>query len=815
MDMLKLPDSFSAETLCGLANGNTLVAGFAFVVISFFLLFEIIRPFFRLIKQPPIVLQIMVGLFMGNVGFMVQYLNLFSSRTFATISEIGMSCYALVLGINFDVTILGHTPPEAIVAYTCILSTVLVAATTAIPQIHFGFDHAKNTVYHGFIFAVSLTVAGTSSPVLTQLLTEANFSRSDIGKLVTGAGIYTELTTMILIGIISFFQQDEDGIKKPYTTTAEASLGFISTIVVLYCLYKLLPLFANWMQKQNPKGKPMRGIDVVLLVGSMSSLCFYLPAVLGFSPAMTSFVVGLCFPRKGRLTNVLLHTLNQLLRLFFFPIYFCWIGTNIRSYTGLKSESYKYMFVKLFFLYVLVLSGKILGALLSGIFLGFPWPIAIAIGLFLNVKGPFHIFIATFAIKNEVMGDGSFLVFLLHAILSIAVIPYIMRLVIQRATMEPTHPLMALQWLDSNSELRMLVGIHGHLNVPTTINLMEISRGNGSPCISVYVTDMIEMNEKHSAVYIPDNQEDDHPTASPTADASNVTMADESVVNMRDQITNMILTYVQKSGGSVDVHRLLAIATFSNMHQDICNLAQAVQASLIILPYHRNQRKDGKMGNIHHGFRYVNRKVFRHPPCSVGVLVDRGFGKTLAKGSCTSVKLQATVLFIGGKDDREALAYATRISQHPGVSLTAVRFLQDEEKAACGAKKTMSNHARALEELELNLDNEYFANFYENQVALRKVAYLEKHVANGKEIVSILRSLEEEHVLFIVGRGGRGSKANAILEAGIGDSEECPDLGPIGEILADSTFSTTASVLIILQHFREEVKNHEYKILPM
>ncbi|KAI3919261.1 hypothetical protein MKW98_030397 [Papaver atlanticum] len=812
MDMLKLPDSISAETLCRLANGNTLVAGFSFVLISFSLLFQLIRPFFRLTKQPPIVLEIMVGLFLGNVGFMVQYLNLFSSHTFAAISEIGMSCYALVLGINFDVTLLGHTPPEAMVAYTGILSTVLVTATTAVPLIHFGFDHdIKHTANFGFIFALSLTVAGTSSPVLTQLFTEANFSRSDIGKLVTGAGIYTELTTMILLGIISFFRNNEIDNKKPYRTIIGASVSFVSTVLVLYCLYKFLPLLANWMQKNNPKGKPMRGIDVILLVGSMSSMCLFLPAILGFSQAMTSFVIGLCFPRKGRLTYVLLRTLDQLLRYFFFPIYFCWIGTNIRSYKDLKSESYKYIFVKLFFLYVIVLSGKILGALISGIILGFHWPITVAIGLFLNVKGPFHIFIATFAVENEFMGAGSFLVFLLHAILSISVIPYIMKFVIQKAKMEPTHPLMALQWFDSNSELRMLVGIHGHQNVPTTINLMEISRGSGSPCISVYLTDLIEINDKHSAVFIPEYEEDDYPLPAAAVDA-NVTMADESVVNMRDQITNMILAYVQKSGGGVNVHRLLAISKFSNMHQDIYNLAEAVQASLIILPYHRNQRKDGKMGNIHHGFRHVNRKVFRHPPCSVAVLVDRGFGKTLAQGSSTSMKLQVAVLFIGGKDDREALAYAARITQHPGVDLTAVRFLQDEEKAARRAKKTMSNHARALEELELNLDNEYFANFYENQVALRKVGYLERHVASGKEIVSVLKSLEEQHALFIVGRGGR---VNSFLDAGIGDSEECPDLGPIGEILADSDFSTTASVLIIQQHFREEVKKDEYKILPV
>ncbi|KAI3865190.1 hypothetical protein MKX03_005830 [Papaver bracteatum] len=808
---------FGNPSKCLLATSSTLIVCCFGIMLSFFLLYQILRPIARYTLQPRIVVEIVVGLIIGNITFVSKFLDMVSSRSLASLTETGVNCYALLLGLSFDPSILAHFPREAILAYTTIFSTFLVAVTAA-PLLHLQTETTMMNSEFSFILAISLTLAGTSSPVLTRLLIEAKFAKSDVGQLVIGAASYTDLVTMILICVALIFQPNL-AVKHPKAVTdSVAQFSFI--LVMACCLYSVMPSLVNWLQKRNPHGKPMRPQDLTLFVFYIWLLIVFVAGVTGYSQTMMSFMIGICFPKNGRLMSIIVRRFHEFMRMIVFPLYFCWVGTNA-SFTKLKEDKdNKDIFVKFFFLHTTMLIAKVLGALAYGIFFKFHWHISIAIGLFLTVKGHLHIFIATFAVSNQYMGTSSFVVVLLHCVLSISVVPYLAKFIIQRAKMETTYPLMALQWFDPNTELRILVGIHGHQNVQTMINLMEISRGNGFTSVSAYVTDMIEMNDNNTAMFIPDDPEDDdhrgdddHPSSLPETDA-NTTMADESVVSMRDQITNMILSYIEQSGGGIKVHRLLAISTFFNMHHDIYNLSKAVQASLIILPYHKNQRKDGKMGNTHHGFRYVNRKVFRHAPCSVGVLVDRGLGKTIERGSSASVALQVAVLFIGGKDDREALAYASQITQHPGVNLTAVRFLQDEEKALSKEKKKTA-YAKAMDEKELNLDNEYFANFYEKQVALRKVGYSEKHVDSGKEMVSILKSLEIQHSFFIVGRGGRGGRVTSFLESGVSDSEESPDLGPIGEILADSDFSTTASVLIIQQHFREELEKDEFKIIPM
>jgi hypothetical protein len=180
----------------------------------------------------------------------------------------------------------------------------------------------------------------------------------------------------------------------------------------------------------------------------------------------------------------------------------------------------------------------------------------------------------------------------------------------------------------------------------------------------------------------------------------------------------------------------------------------------------------------------------------VGILVDRGYG--LVEEISRPVRsFQVAVIFFGGKDDREALAYAGRVARHPGVKLTVIRFLlySDSENASRRAGNYRKNAAG--QEEEMKLDDECFAQFYERHIAGGHVSYNEKHVANSAETYATLRSLEGQYGLIIVGRGGR---VNSILTIGMNDWQQCPELGPIGDVLSGSDSSHTTSVLIIQQH---------------
>ncbi|KAI3975035.1 hypothetical protein MKX01_005146 [Papaver californicum] len=782
---------------CKYATGSTFVIATSTMCFIVFLITKILNIMLVRYQQPRIIIELTVGLIVGNLGFMTELLEMVIPQLVSQFAEMGMSCYLLVLGLEMDITVLAKKPTrEAIVAYTGIISTFIITGALT-PLISLAKD--ANTI--GFIFSLSITLTGTSSPVLTRLVTDLRISRSDIGRLVIGAGLHTDMVTMLLISLSLVFHPYKSKQIDQLKLKAGVRVVVVLVVIIVF-LSTVLPVFVNWVNERNPVGKPMKGSDLVLFVATMLMLCTAGPTMVGYSPTMASFLIGLAFPRKGRLSKMMITKINQIMNYIMYPLLFIWVGA-LASFSDVKPDE-KFAWIKLLFLFAIVTIGKVLGALLAALLLGFPWHVAVAIGFFLNVKGHFHIYVAAYALGENLVTTGTYIMMVLLAMLTISLIPLVVKLMVEGASRKRSlYRQMTLQHLNPSTELRILLGIHGPQNIPSMINIMEVSRGNKATRIGVYVTDMIEINDCNSTICVPSE-----------ADSSleNTTMADESVVSMREQITNAILSYIEESGKGVNVQRLLAISTFANMHTDLCNLAEAVQASLLILPFHRNQRSDGKMDRVHHGFRYVNRKVLRQAPCSVGVLVDRGLGN-IHKRSAPTSRIEIAVVFIGGKDDREALHYASRIAQHPYINLTAVRFLEETntEKSSTKKHRKKLRSVTKMEEEERKLDDECFTEFYEKSMSQGKIDYLEKHVIDAKGTVSTLKSLEEHYALFIVGRGGR---VNSILTAGMSSWEECPDLGPIGEILADSDFSLTASVLVIQQHCLDGLEN-EFTVMSI
>lgn len=177
--------------------------------------------------------------------------------------------------------------------------------------------------------------------------------------------------------------------------------------------------------------------------------------------------------------------------------------------------------------------------------------------------------------------------------------------------------------------------------------------------------------------------------------------------------------------------------------------------------------------------------------------MNRGLG-SIGKISKSQISVNVATVFIGGKDDREALAYTGRVSGHPGVKLTVIRFLVDTSVES----SRISAYRVSLpeKEEEMGLDDECFAQFYDKHISSGNVSYLEKHLANAAETFSTLRSFEGQYSLVIVGREGG---LNSILTKGMNDWQQCPELGPIGDVLSGPDFSKTVSVLVIQQHKRK------------
>ena len=83
--------------------------------------------------------------------------------------------------------------------------------------------------------------------------------------------------------------------------------------------------------------------------------------------------------------------LNYFLNCIFYPISFVWVGLGIDL--RMLSPFYPDTWLDMISIVVIATLGKVVGTLLAGLMLGFNTPESVAVGLLLNVKGHFHMFL--------------------------------------------------------------------------------------------------------------------------------------------------------------------------------------------------------------------------------------------------------------------------------------------------------------------------------------------------------------------------------------------------------------------------------------
>ncbi|KAE8673543.1 Cation/H(+) antiporter 28 [Hibiscus syriacus] len=743
-------------------------------VIATFILSRVLHHLLKPLSQPQIISDILVGVFLASIQAIRDSFGDQSALNMDNIVDFGMILYTFVLGLEMDPYVIFKSPSRpAILAYASVLSTCILTSVL-VPWLHYG---SKDAGIITLTMSLSITLSGTGSHILTRLITNLKIGKSDIGKLTVMAGVHSDMITMFILSISFFFPLVMILSAKEDMKLVVQMLSALVLQTILAA--KISPSFFNWVNNENPEGKALKGSHLVLSMAFIAVICSCAPW-FGYSPFLSSFMAGLFLPTEGRISKWAISKINYLLSLLFYPLLFFWVGLKIdfTEFEGGQQGTWEKFFALLFIVYV----GKIVGTIVGGVMLGFRWPELAAIGLLLMAKGHFHLYFAVHALRTGKIEMSTCISMVFVFFLSIVHTPFVVRHIIERARQLVPVQRMTLQCLDPTSELGILLCVHGPHNVPSSINLMEITRGRPNPGLRVYVTHMVELTEE-----LEETLEQEEGTG-------NMVVTNKSVIEMREQITQAFQSYVDENMVGVTLSRSQVLSTFNSMARDLTVLADDLMVTLILLPFHKRLNADGTHDSGTPGFRYVNRKLIRHAPCSIGILVERGSG--FAEKITKSSQCEVAIIFIGGKDDREALSYVGRVAWHPGVKLTVIRFLLDRNSE--NAPRRLNNRANIQEEeVEMKLDDESFTEFYEKYIAGGKVSYMEKHLANSSETYTILKALKGQYTLIIVGQGGR---VNTILTFGLNDWQQCPELGSVGDVLSGSGFECEASVLIIQQH---------------
>lgn len=222
---------------------------------------------------------------------------------------------------------------------------------------------------------------------------------------------------------------------------------------------------------------------------------------------------------------------------------------------------------------------------------------------------------------------------------------------------------------DFKDELRILACAHGPGNVASLISLIESTRSTKKSQLKLFIMHLVELTERSSSIIMVQR-----------ARKNGVPFINRlRRGEWHDRVSGAFQAYSQL--GRVSVRPTTAISCLSTMHEDICHVAETKRVTMIILPFHKQWRGQGddSMENLGHEWRRVNQRVLKNAPCSVAVLVDRGFGSgSPTREPDNTVAQRVCIIFFGGPDDREALELGGRMAEHPAVKVTVVGFVATE-----------------------------------------------------------------------------------------------------------------------------------------
>uniref|UniRef100_A0ACD5YK57 Uncharacterized protein n=1 Tax=Avena sativa TaxID=4498 RepID=A0ACD5YK57_AVESA len=418
-----------------------------------------------------------------------------------------------------------------------------------------------------------------------------------------------------------------------------------------------------------------------------------------------------------------------------------------------------------------------------GVAAGFGMPLhdGTSIGLLLNTKGVIELVILNIARNKKIMSDQSFTVLVFMSALITALVSPLLSMVVKPARRLVFYKRRTVAWAQPDAELRVLACVNVPRDAPAAIALIDILSPSSRSPVAVHALHLIEFAGRASALLLIN-------ASAPAASAHG-----RSHVEMQfKHIAHAFLAYEENHvAGGVSVRTMAAVSPYVSMHEDVTAAAEDQHSALIMLPFHKYQTVDGGMEVSHPAIQELNVNVQSCSPCTVGILVDRGL--SIPAGGTGSV-YRVAALFFGGRDDREVVALANRMARNRAVDLTVLRFVQ---KGRAGSYT--ASEFDALKERKA--DDGCFREFLDRASVAggAGVEYCERGVFNANEMVAEIRNVDAAGKdLFVVGKtpGGAG------LTAGMADWSECPELGPIGDLLASKDFQTSASVLVVQSYGR-------------
>jgi Kef-type K+ transport system membrane component KefB len=381
--------------------------------------------------QPAIVGEILAGILLGPTVLGTLAPGLFGWLFPATggvpvaydaIITLAVVLLLLIAGLEIDLSVLWRQGRAALlvsVLGTAVPFALGFAAAYAFPRF-WGLAPGADPLTFALFFGTALSISAL--PVIAKIMMDLNLFKTDVGMLVMGAAMFSDLVGWIVFSIVLGMMHAE----APAGSDAHGGLGVGTTIGLTlalvaftltlgrYLVHRALP----WVQSRlSWPGGVLSFTLVLTFVGAALTEAIGIHAVFG------AFLAGVAVGDSAHIRTQTRRVLHQFVTYIFAPIFFVSIGLEADF---LRSFDAPLVLGVLAIAFVGKLAGCYLGAWLGRL----PRRDAWAISFGMNARGAMEIILGLLALRFGVIEEAMFVALVVLALVSSLVGGPMMRLFI-------------------------------------------------------------------------------------------------------------------------------------------------------------------------------------------------------------------------------------------------------------------------------------------------------------------------------------------------------------------------------------------------
>jgi Kef-type K+ transport system membrane component KefB/nucleotide-binding universal stress UspA family protein len=587
----------------------------------------------RRMRQPMVIAEIVAGIALGPslLGWVAPQVKqaLFpveSLGMLGVLSQVGLILFMFLVGLELDPKLLkGRAQASVAISLTSIILPFGLGALIAIylyPRLA-----PSGVPFSSFTLFLGVAMSITAFPVLARILVERRLLRTRVGAVTIACAAVDDITAWCVLAFVVAIARSA-GVAGAVRTTilALAYVGFMFAAV--------RPLLRKLGERTAGKDGLSQHVVAAVLIGVLISA--WITDIIGIHALFGAFLFGAIIRKEGGLARALAERLEDLVVIFFLPLFFAYSG--LRTQIGLLNTWSSWGMCLL--IIVVACAGKLGGSMGAARLTGLSWRESGALGILMNTRGLMELVALNIGLDIGVISPALFTMMVLMALV----------------TTFMTSP--ALEWVYPLSELsKDLVEPAPASIAPRPKNgytvLACVSLERSGPGMATLAAALLGKDE-HNRFYAL--------RLVPPAERASFVLEQQHAPDDGAALRPLLS---RAEALSLQVRPLSFVST--QPAEDICNVAGVKRASLVLLGWHKPLIGGALLGGTVH-------EVMRRATSDVGVLVDRGLGRIE----------RILVPYLGSAHDRTALAAARRIVDHTGATAVVLHVVSPSHDSKLG-----------------------------------------------------------------------------------------------------------------------------------